>query len=67
MLSNCNSLSASRLERASKDFKQHVSNLNDMKKDLEIIFKRIKSIKSKVSNAHPETYTGKLHFFKRKP
>jgi len=57
MLSNCNSLSASRLERASKDFKQHVSNLNDMKKDLEIIFKRIKSIKSKVSNAHPETYT----------
>jgi len=59
MLSNCNSLSSSRLERASKDFKQHISNLNEMKKDLESIFKRIKSIKSKVSKSvDPDTYTG---------
>ena len=60
MLSNCNSLSASRLERASKDFRQHVTNLNEMKKDLESIFKRIKSLKSKVSHSHPDSFKGNL-------
>ena len=49
MLSNCNTLSATRLERASKDFRGHVNQLNEMKKDLESIFKRIKAIKTKLS------------------
>merc|ERR1719266_1275042 len=35
MLSNCNSLSASRLERANKDFTRHVLHLKEVKKDLE--------------------------------
>merc|ERR1712141_783603 len=57
MLSNCNSLSASRLERASKDFTRHVLHLKEVKKDLEVVFRILKNIKTKVSNAHPETYT----------
>merc|ERR1712109_304309 len=36
MLSNCNSLSATRLERANKDFTRHVLHLKEVKKDLEI-------------------------------
>ena len=58
MLSNCNTLSATRLERASKDFRGHITNLNDMKKDLESIFKRIRAIKTKLSVQHPEAFIG---------
>ena len=63
MLSNCNTLSSTRLERASKDFKQHINNLNDMKRDLETIFKRIRTIKTKLSQQHPEAFVGKLVVF----
>ena len=60
MLSNCNTLSATRLERASKDFRGHINNLNDMKKDLESIFKRIRTIKTKLSVQHPEAFIGNI-------
>ena len=64
MLSNCNTLSATRLERASKDFRGHINNLNDMKKDLESIFKRIRTIKTKLSVQHPEAFIGnRIHMY----
>ncbi len=57
MLSNCNSLSASRLERATRDFKKHTTYINDMKKDLDSVFKRIRAIKQKLAIQHPESYS----------
>jgi hypothetical protein len=56
MLSNCNSLSASRLERATRDFRNHMNYLTDLKKDLEVVFKRIRAIKSKATNQNPESF-----------
>ena len=56
MLSNCNSLSASRLERANKDFTRHVLHLKDVKKDLEVVFRKIRSIKTKVAKNHSESF-----------
>eukprot|EP00096_Caligus_rogercresseyi_P007565 TRINITY_DN25483_c0_g1_i1.p1 TRINITY_DN25483_c0_g1~~TRINITY_DN25483_c0_g1_i1.p1 ORF type:complete len:160 (-),score=71.63 TRINITY_DN25483_c0_g1_i1:244-723(-) len=54
MLSNCNSLSASRFEKSMKDFKAHAKLLVEMKKDLDSIFKRIKTIKGKMVTRYPE-------------
>lgn len=48
MLLNCNALSANRLKLASEDFKKHTKQLNDMKKDLDYIFKKIRIIKGKL-------------------
>ena len=45
MLSNVNNLSTIRLDRANKDFKKHTMNMLNMKRDLEIISKRLKSIR----------------------
>merc|ERR1712141_134634 len=56
MLSNCNSLSASRLERANKDFTKHVTHLKEVKKDLEVVFKILKNIKAKVAKNHSESF-----------
>lgn len=58
MLSNCNSLSASRLERATKDFKGHMLYLTELKRDFETIFKRIRALKTKLSQQQPEIYKG---------
>ena len=58
MLSNCNTLSATRLERASKDFRGHINHLNEMKQDLESVFKRIRAIKTKLSVQHPDAFIG---------
>lgn len=48
MLVNCNALSANRLKLAGEEFKKHTKQLNDMKKDLDYIFKKIRSIKGKL-------------------
>ena len=45
MLSNVNNLSTIRLDRANKDFKKHTQIILNMKKDLEIIFRRLKLIR----------------------
>ena len=58
MLSNCNTLSATRLERATKDFRGHINHLNEMKQDLESVFKRIRAIKTKLSVQHPDAFIG---------
>ena len=53
MLSNVNSLSATRLAKAEKDFKDHTQNVVEMKKDLENIFKRIRRIKVRLADQMP--------------
>ena len=60
MLSNCNSLSATRLERALRDFRAHTQHVNGLKKELDQVFKRIRSVKSKVAQQYPEAYKGNL-------
>merc|ERR1719154_1058595 len=55
MLSNVNSLSATRLAKAEKDFKAHTNNVMEMKKDLENIFKKIKvKLAEQMPSAHME-------------
>ncbi|KAK7078092.1 KxDL motif-containing protein 1 [Halocaridina rubra] len=56
MLSNCNALSATRFALAQKEFKKHTALLVDMKKDLDNIFKRIRTIKTKLSNQYPTAF-----------
>ena len=57
MLANVNTLSAARLERANKDFKKHTQNVTDMKRDLESIFRRLRTIKEKLNKQVPEAYS----------
>ena len=58
MLSNCNTLSSTRLERAVRDFKAHTTHVMDMKRDLEIVLKRIRTLKAKVEAQNPEAFKG---------
>ncbi|XP_018324946.1 kxDL motif-containing protein CG10681 [Agrilus planipennis] len=60
MLTNCNALSASRLKMIGPEFKEHIKLLQEMKKDLEYIFKKIRTVKSKLSMQYPEAYTEAL-------
>ncbi|XP_017135381.1 kxDL motif-containing protein CG10681 isoform X1 [Drosophila miranda] len=56
MLLNCNALSQSRLKNANDDFKRHVKCLNEMKKDLDHIFRKIRVIKQKLQQQYPAIY-----------
>uniref|UniRef100_A0A182N948 KxDL domain-containing protein n=1 Tax=Anopheles dirus TaxID=7168 RepID=A0A182N948_9DIPT len=56
MLLNCNALSASRLKIATDDFKKHTKLLHDMKKDLDYIFRKIRTIKTKIGNQYPAAF-----------
>ncbi|KAH8379212.1 hypothetical protein KR009_003712 [Drosophila setifemur] len=56
MLLNCNALSQSRLKSASEDFKRHVKCLNEMKKDLDHIFRKIRIVKQKLQQQYPAIY-----------
>ena len=56
MLSNFNSLSATRLERALRDFRGHTQHINGLKKELDNVFKRIRVIKSKLVQQYPEAF-----------
>uniref|UniRef100_A0A182SVK5 KxDL domain-containing protein n=1 Tax=Anopheles maculatus TaxID=74869 RepID=A0A182SVK5_9DIPT len=56
MLLNCNALSASRLKIATDDFKKHTKLLHDMKKDLDYIFRKIRTIKTKIGNQYPTAF-----------
>ncbi|TMW47545.1 hypothetical protein DOY81_007371 [Sarcophaga bullata] len=56
MLLNCNALSQSRLKQANEDFKRHCKVLADMKKDLDYIFRKIRSIKQRLSHQYPNAY-----------
>lgn len=54
MLLNCNALSSGRLKAANDDFKKHIKLINDMKKDLDYIFKKIRNIKSRIGAQYPQ-------------
>ncbi|XP_053953940.1 kxDL motif-containing protein CG10681 [Anastrepha ludens] len=56
MMLNCNQLSQSRLKNANDDFKKHVKLLTEMKKDLDYIFRKVRSIKQKLSQQYPLAY-----------
>lgn len=53
MLLNCNALSNGRLKSANDDFKKHIRLISDMKKDLDYVFKKIRSIKSRIGIQYP--------------
>ena len=57
MLTNVNSLSAVRLEKANNDFKKHTQNILEMKRDLDYIFKKLKIVKQKLNKQMPEAYS----------
>lgn len=50
---NCNLLSSGRLKAANDDLKAYTKVVNDMKKDLDYIFRKIRTIKSKVNTQYP--------------
>lgn len=54
MLTNCNALSASRLKTVGPEFKKHTQLLQEMKKDLDYIFKKIRAIKTKLAAQYPD-------------
>ncbi|XP_036344965.1 kxDL motif-containing protein CG10681-like, partial [Rhagoletis pomonella] len=56
MMLNCNQLSQSRLKNANDDFKKHVKLLTEMKKDLDYIFRKVRSIKQKLNQQYPLAY-----------
>ncbi|CAH0384432.1 unnamed protein product [Bemisia tabaci] len=56
MLTNCNTLSVSRLKSAGAEFKKHTQLLTEIKKDLETIFKRIRILRGKLEKEYPEAY-----------
>lgn len=56
MLTNCNALSASRLKTVAPEFKKHTQQLVDMKKDLDYIFKKIRTLKLKLGNQYPTQF-----------
>ena len=62
MLINCNALSQIHLQKANQEFKKHIQMLNEVKKDLDNIFKRVKALKAKVSVQYPQAYKGKIFF-----
>jgi len=59
MLSNCNTLSATRLERATRDFKSHTVKVGDMRKDLNDVLRRIHSLKQFLAEKYPQAFRGK--------
>lgn len=58
MLTNCNQLSVNRLKTAGTEFKKHTAQLVEVKKDLDYIFKKIRILKTKLSQQYPQAYNG---------
>ncbi|KAH9426425.1 KxDL motif-containing protein 1 [Dermatophagoides pteronyssinus] len=54
MLVYCNELSNQHYLKLSKDFRSHTTKLNEMYKDLDIIFHRIRMIKQKLKEKYPD-------------
>lgn len=56
MLTNCNALSQNRLKNVTEDYKKNCKLLMDMKKDLDYIFRKIRTIKTKLETKYPESF-----------
>ncbi|XP_023228118.1 kxDL motif-containing protein CG10681-like isoform X2 [Centruroides sculpturatus] len=63
MLINCNALSASRFEVASREIKRHIQLLTEMKKDLDSVFRRIRFLKMKLSQQYPTAFSACNNIF----
>jgi len=57
MLVNCNALAAIRFDRASRDLRAHCQTLEELKKDMDAIFRRIRALRSKLSHDMPQAFT----------
>jgi len=56
MLVNLNALSVVRYENANRELKRHTQMLVDLKKDLDVIFRRIRGLKTRLAQKHPEAF-----------
>ena len=56
MLVNCNALAAIRFDRASRDLRAHCQVLEDLKKEMEGIFRRIRFLRNKLSHELPHAF-----------
>uniref|UniRef100_H0VZ05 KxDL motif-containing protein 1 n=1 Tax=Cavia porcellus TaxID=10141 RepID=H0VZ05_CAVPO len=57
MLLNFNNLSSARLQQMSERFAHHTRTLVEMKRDLDSIFRRIRTLKGKLARQHPEAFS----------
>lgn len=57
MLVNFNNLSSARLQQMSECFVHHTRTLVEMKRDLDSIFRRIRTLKGKLARQHPEAFS----------
>jgi hypothetical protein len=63
MLLNFNVLSSSRYTSTDLDFKSHIHMLLDTKKDLDLVFKRIRLLKNKLSVIYPAAFKACTHIY----
>ncbi|KAJ8029991.1 KxDL motif-containing protein 1 [Holothuria leucospilota] len=56
MLSNFNSLSSQRYDNVQQQFSAHTQLLLDMKADLDIIFRRLRTLKAKLARDYPRAF-----------
>ncbi|XP_043323332.1 kxDL motif-containing protein 1 isoform X2 [Cervus elaphus] len=61
MLLNFNNLSSARLQQMNERFLHHTRTLVEMKRDLDSIFRRIRTLKGKLARQHPEAFSRKCH------
>ena len=64
MLVNCNALAVVRFDRASRDLKTHLQLLEELKRDMDSIFRRIRTLRSKLSHEYPDAFAGNEHIFR---
>ncbi|KAJ0069714.1 hypothetical protein NL108_012340, partial [Boleophthalmus pectinirostris] len=57
MLINFNGLSNVRLQQMNERFLLHTRTLVDMKKDLDSVFRRIRTLKGKIAKQYPEAFS----------
>ncbi|XP_036137880.1 kxDL motif-containing protein 1 isoform X2 [Molossus molossus] len=60
MLVNFNNLSSTRLQQMSERFLHHTRTLMEMKRDLDSIFRRIRTLKGKLARQYPEAFNHPL-------
>ncbi|XP_026168098.1 kxDL motif-containing protein 1 isoform X1 [Mastacembelus armatus] len=61
MLINFNGLSNVRLQQMNERFLLHTRTLVEMKKDLDSVFRRIRTLKGKIAKQYPEAFSTDVH------
>ncbi|XP_021368610.1 kxDL motif-containing protein 1-like [Mizuhopecten yessoensis] len=57
MLINFNMLSSTRFDATSQSFRNHTLLLYDMKKDLDVVFRRIRILKQRLGKLYPDAFS----------